>query len=144
MIELACLLLERPQGVRHAGIRREHEENLVRRNVRKAERPRGQDAVGLERFQASDEVEHEVVVGLPSPDFLDPSLRAWTEGENRQRTGLAQLRSEIVHDGGDRGKPRIPIVEAGPLLLPLSADGNELARVPLLHGITFAPCPAQG
>ena len=112
----------------------QHEEDLVGGDVRQAERPARNDPVGLERLDAPHEVEEQVVVRLRPPDFLYAAFRSGTEGEDGERALLRQLEDEVVHDRGHGRETRVPVVETAPLLLPLPAQGDELAGDAFGHG----------
>ena len=134
LVELRRLLLERARVIEHPVAGSDEEDVLVGANVRHAQGPGRRDAVGLESLQAADEVEEEVVVRLPAPDLLDASLRAGPEDQDGERAPLcAKFLSKIVGQGRDGREPRVRVVQARAFLLPLAAQGDELAVLARCH-----------
>ena len=76
LVELRRLLSQRRRPLRDPAVAGDEEDDLVRADVGHAEGAGGDDAVGLERLQPPDEIEQQVVVGLPAPDLLDAGPRS--------------------------------------------------------------------
>ncbi len=131
LVELRRLLLQRARVVQERFVRVDDEDDLVGAHERKTERAGGHDAVGLEGLQPAHEVEQQVVVGLVAPDLLDPPFRAGPEDQDRERAMLPDLLAELVGQRRERGQARVPVVQPGALLQPLTPKGDELALATL-------------
>ena len=146
LVELRRLLPERRRTVhRRAPFGADEEDDLVRADVGKAEGPLRHDAVGLERLEPPDEIEEQVVVGLPAPDLLDVALRARAEDEDRDGAPLLEPVLEVVDEDRHRGQPGLAVVETGALLEPLAAERDKLALLARgrLRRHSPARCPVR-
>jgi hypothetical protein len=128
LVELGGFLAERRRPFHHgAAFGIDEEDDLVGADVRQAERALRNDPVGLERLETADEIEEQVVVGLPAPDFLDVALGAGPKHEHRQRASLLEPVAEVVDQDRDGGKPGLAVVQPRALLEPFAPEGDELA-----------------
>ena len=133
LVELGGLLLERARVVQEGLRRIDDQDDLVGPHVRQAEGAVRNDAVRLERLQPPDEVEEQVVVGLVAPDLLDLPFGARPEDQHGEGAVLLELLGEVLGQGGDRREARVPVVQPGPFLQPLTPKGDEFALATLVH-----------